>query len=237
MKLSEIFTESIKYPFCDYKKFLIVGIIALLASVSNIITDFALTDSLIILSGIIIGFIFAVILSGYSISVLKESLDYSEEIPSLNLIQNIKDGLKVILISIVYLIIPIVIVLVIGGFTSVIGASLDNIIAALGVSLIIAAILFIIFGIFQIIAVIRFADSGSMDAAFKLREIYDDIRRIGILKLIAFLIIAIIIIILSSVIGSLIALIPYIGLIISQILVGGFISLFYYHALGLLYLE
>ena len=63
MSLSQIITDSIKYPFSDLKKFAIVGIIALLAGISNVFPTLGVDNGAVLLIGIVISLIFALNIS------------------------------------------------------------------------------------------------------------------------------------------------------------------------------
>lgn len=235
MSLTEIIKDSIKYPLNDYTKFLIVGIISLIAGLTNILANFQITDTAILAIAGIISLIFALILSGYSLDVIKKGIDKSDEIPELDIIRNFVNGIKALVVSIIYLIIPTIILLVFAFITGAIGASIDHFIASLGIVAIISIILYILFGIFEIVALARLAKTESIGDALSIGDVFEDVKSIGFLNIIAYIILAAIIIIIVSVIGGIIALIPYIGIIIASILVGGFVILFTNKALGLLY--
>lgn len=237
MSLSQIITDSIKYPFSDLKKFAIVGIIALLAGISNVFPTLGVDNGAVLLIGIVISLIFALILSGFGLSVIKKAVGHADEIPDIDPVNNFIDGIKVLVISIVYFLIPFIITLILAMITGAIGAGLDNVVAAFGVIGVLALIVFIIFAIFEIIALARFAKADEFGAAFNFGEIFEDIKNIGILKILALIIIAIIIIIIASIIASVFALIPFVGIIIAEILIGAFVVLFYNRAIGLLYAE
>ena len=113
----------------------------------------------------------------------------------------------------------------------------NSLFTSIAVTAIIALILFIIFAIFQYIAICRLSKYGNFGEAFNFKEIYADIKKISILKIIAFLVISFVI---SSVIGIIlgfIAIIPFIGLIIAALFGHSFIILFNGRSLGLLYSE
>ena len=237
MGLSDIITDAIKYPFLDIKKFLIVGVISLLAGISNIFIAFGVNNFALNAIATVIGLIFALILSGYALNVIKNGIYYSDEIPDFDWVNDFINGIKVLVIGLVYFIIPLIILILFAGIGGVIGSGLNHLAEAMGVSLIIAIIIAIIFAIFEIIAIARFANTGEFGAAFSFGEIFEEVKQIGIARIIGFLIFAIIIVIIAYVIISILALIPYVGIIIAQILIGGFVSLFYNRAIGLLYAE
>ena len=62
-------------------------------------------------------------------------------------------------------------------------------------------------------------------------------QKIGIFKIIAFIIIALIIIFIAMFISSILAIIPFIGILITMIVIGGFVVLFYNKGIGLLYAD
>lgn len=236
MSLSEIITDSIKYPFSDITNFLIVGIIALLSALANIFTIWKITNALYFI-GIVVSVIFSLIFMGYALGIIQRTLEYSDELPMLDPVNNFIDGIKVLVIGIVYLFIPVVISLVLAIITGAIGAGLNNVGASVVVAGIIAIIVFIAFGIFEIIAIARFAKTKEFGDAFNFGEIIEDMKSIGIAKVIAFLIISIIIMLIAALIAGLFVIIPFVGILIADLLLGAFVALFFYRGIGLLYLE
>lgn len=237
MSLGEIITDSIKYPFSNITNFLIVGILVLLAGISNVFMTYGISNEALNVIGGIIGIIFALILSGYSLDIIKNAFNNSDEYPMIDLASNFVDGVKVLIINIVYFIVPIFITLILAVITGAIGAGLNHLFTGLGIAAIISMIVFIIFGIFEVIAIARFAQTGQLDDAFNFGAIIDDIQRIGFAKVIAFLIIVAIIIAIAAVISSVLAFIPIIGVLISTIVLGAFAVLFYNRGIGLLYVD
>lgn len=238
MSLTEIISNAISYPFSDIGKFIMVGILVLLAGLSSFIAPFGIqNNSILALIIVLIALIFAIVLSGYSVDVIKNGIDNSNEIPSIDFMKNFVNGLKTLVIGIVYFIIPIIIMLVLGMITGAIGAGLDHLAAAMGVTSIIAVIIFILFAIFEIVALARFADTGELGAALSIGEVVEDAKRVGILKIIGFLIVSFIIALVATFLSSLLAIIPFIGLIIAVIVLGAFVTLFIYRGFGLLYAD
>ena len=148
---------------------------------------------------------------------------------------NLIDGIKSLIISIVYFIIPIIITVILAVITGAIGAGLNQLIAGLGVFAVIAVIVFIFFAIFEIVALARFADTGELGEALNIGEVIEDVKKIGIGKIILFAIVSVIIIIVASLLVSFLGIIPFIGFLIAQLIIGAFITLFYSRAIGLLY--
>ena len=59
MSLGEIITDSIRYPFSNITNFLIVGILVLLAGISNVFITYGISNEALNVIGGIIGIIFA----------------------------------------------------------------------------------------------------------------------------------------------------------------------------------
>ena len=135
MKIGEIVKDSLRYPFSDWKKILILGIILLIYS-SHIVTYLVLliffmflnvsnlsnvlSNNIIIpiVSGLydVIGVLFLFFIFGYLFKIIKSSLNGSAELPILDdFIEIFKDGVKVYLVFIVYSIPVILFSLIFAG--------------------------------------------------------------------------------------------------------------------------
>ena len=235
MSLGEIFSDAIKYHFSDITKFVIIGIISLLASLTGVFSSFGMDGVAVQGIAVSIALIFSLILSGYALRVIKKGIEYSDDIPEIDFKTNLIDGIKALIINIVYFIIPAIIAFLLLGASALIGAGINHMVASMGLSVIVVIILFLIFAIFEMVAMARFADTGDMGAALSIGSVFEDVKRIGVVNIILFEIVALIIIIVALVIASAVSLIPYIGVIIATIVLGAFFVLFYYKALGLLY--
>jgi hypothetical protein len=235
MSLGEILSDAIRYPFSDITKFLIVGILALLAGITSVLYPTGSDGSVIFILLAIISLVFAFIISGYGVAVIRNTIKNSDEIPGIDPVANIIDGIKVAIIGIVYYIIPLILVVIISFALGLIGAGLNQVSAVVIIASIIGIILFVLFSIFEIVAVARFADKGELGAALSIGEVIEDAKRVGILNIILFTIVAVILILILSLIAGVLALIPIIGIIVGVIILGGFMILFYNRGIGLLY--
>lgn len=236
MSLGEIFNNSIRYPFNDPVKILIVGVVFVLVSLTGIVSSFS-ENSVVFIVAWLISLIFSAILGGYQISVIREGIADSDVIPEFDFAKNFIDGIKSYIISIVYLIIPLIILSVVGLVTGVIGSSLDHIGSAIILIGILALLLALFFGIFEIIAVARFANSDDWTDAFRLGAVIDEAKDIGFLKILGFLIIFFIILVIVTIIMTVFGIIPYVGIIIADILCGGYLTLMGGKSVGLLYAD
>lgn len=69
----------------------------------------------------ILGIILALIISGYQLGILKSGIDLNDEAPSFDWKNDLINGIKLLVVSIVYFIIPAIIVLIVGLITNVPG--------------------------------------------------------------------------------------------------------------------
>ena len=74
MSLTEIFTDSLKYPFSDMTKFCILGVIMAISSLGSL--DLW-NETLTLILGII-GFIASIIAGGYGVSIVKNAIIRSD---------------------------------------------------------------------------------------------------------------------------------------------------------------
>lgn len=200
MKIRAIVGDSLRYPFSDWKRFLILGLLVLITDMETFFLIGNPFSKFNILIGIlVIEFIVGILVRGYTFKIVKSSMDYGVKLPKfapwLNLF--IK-GIKVSIVTIVYLIpvILLVIVFVILNPSNV-GVNPLIIIAynalnffqmlydmAIHVQVGIWSIITIFYAIIAIpfinIAIAHMAyNNGKMGAAFKFREILNKISNIG----------------------------------------------------------
>jgi len=174
---------------------------------------------------LIISSIIFPLIMGYSLRVMKGTTPAPEPGDYLGMFI---DGIKMIIIEIVYMIIPIIIGAVIffmsGGFGILTMMLMDvgnwlayagMLIATLGVSLFVLLIISFIFSLFGIIGMVRFARTGSMGEAFAFSEITNIIGKFGWIQYIIALIILDIVL---AVIYGIISLIPMIGFLVLLII-------------------
>ena len=258
MEIGDIISTAFKYPLNDKDNFVYVLLLFILVGIpiilfSTLITAFIFAGSgahvstlmaqLTGVAGIIslvLLLIFLLIAPGYFISVMREGINQTGVIPKIDIGNNILNTLKLIVINFVYYIVPgaiaFILALVFGLLAGGVTSSNSAIFGVLGIVL--AIILFIIYFIFALlstVAKLRFAKTDSMSEAFSFSEVIDDLKQIGILKLIVTSILVNIIIAVFAFIAVFILLIPILGAIIVALILAPFLALFDYYALGLLY--
>lgn len=237
MGLGDILSKSLSYPFSDLTKFLMVGLGLVIVDFDAILSEIFGQDHFMVFIAFIIAVLFSFVVAGYSVSVTKKAMDNSNEIPGFDCKNNFVDGVKLFVVELVCFIIPVIITFVLLFMFGAIGLPLDKIAGALGIWAIVAVILFIIFGIFAVVARARYAISHSIADALSIGKVFDDVKRIGILKISLFIIITYILMLVLALILGVITFIPVFGTLIVDILLGGFIFLFLSYGIGLLYSE
>jgi hypothetical protein len=278
MNIKNIISDSLRYPFRDWKKFLMFGLMFLIP----FLVGFAVSSSEYVWISIIFMFFVGFFVNGYLFRILNTSLDDLTELPEFDDWKEMFiDGVKVFSVVIVYtapviLIIAYLLItlyqLVITGSTyyqgslelnqyilslvnSEIGSMFENYIIILYDILGIYAIV----GIFYIIIIIPICLMGlgnmanyygEFSAAFRLREIFEDINCIGWINLIKwYIVIGIIYLILFRIIPGFISsilylnhlFVPIIHLIWGGVLIGfivvPFSYMFFARAVALLYMS
>ena len=235
MNLREIIMDAIKFPISDTRKFLIFCALIIIMSLSTVLPSYGVKDSTLSLILTLVTLIVAIIVLGYCVEVIKSGADGDDTLPDFDYVKQFVNGIKALILDIIYFIIPAIITIIVASatglftsFTKIVYISIDamsknannltTIMAAvpkttmntftnaLTITLIVAIILFIIFSLMSFT---------------------------GLVTLIVIYIIAFV---LSLIIG-LIGLIPYIGVFIGIFVGVPFMLLFLYRAIGLLYAD
>lgn len=219
MNISDIISDSIKYPSSNWGKVLILGVICI--------------------ASILIVPIFLVY--GYVFRIIKATLAGMDELPEFDEIgEMFVDGLKILVVGIVYAI-PVWIIATIIGLITGTGmgtttTSLDPTMmwAVLGSSIVFIVVALIV-GLVEIMAIVNMAYyNGELGAAFRFSEILDRIAQIGWGKYIATYIVIAVIGFIAFLIGWLTMLI-LIGFILLPLIIVPYITMFSSRAIALLF--
>lgn len=219
MNISDIISDSIKYPSSNWGKVLILGVICI--------------------ASILIVPIFLVY--GYVFRIIKATLAGMDELPEFDEIgEMFVDGLKILVVGIVYAI-PVWIIATIIGLITGTGmgtttTSLDPTMmwAVLGSSIVFIIVALIV-GLVEIMAIVNMAYyNGELGAAFRFSEILDRIAQIGWGKYIATYIVIAVIGFIAFLIGWLTMLI-LIGFILLPLIIVPYITMFSSRAIALLF--
>lgn len=242
MDLGNIITNSFKYPFNDYKNLSIFCALFLLALIP--FAGVLMEQDTVFVIGLITTIILMLIVPGYLLSVIHNGCEESLELPSLNIVKNIVNTLKLIVLDIVYMIIPVIVLLILlfatGFFTLFSANSIENLSElSLGAGFIAAFIIMfivsLIFLILSYIAKARFAHTGSLSEALDFGKVIRDIKDIGVGKLVIWYLLMNVLVGLVSRITIFLLLIPYAGVLVYVCIITPVLMLIYYYSIGLLY--
>ncbi|WP_407431033.1 DUF4013 domain-containing protein [Methanobrevibacter sp.] len=186
MDLGEILKDSLAYPINNIKSLIVYGILGIIV---GIVVGSSFVGMVISINGGkvvetlasgFIGFIVALfvgfIVSGYQLDIIKFGIERRNDGPSFDVMRQFFNGVKLFVVSLVYYIIPLIIVAILGLF-------LQNWIMA-----IITFILFVIFALAQFMAQCRLAKTEDLGVALAIGDAIGDISRVGILRLLLFII-------------------------------------------------
>lgn len=248
MDLLGIIKDAFVYPSKNLKVFVIVSILMICLGLfiefdSSFLSSGNLTFGGIILLMLLIGAL--LVLPGYILSIIRVTINGSDDLPSIDLNKNIVDSLKLFVMGIVYLL-PIVLILLFMFVLLSFSGDLSNLsnlnylsdlsIGLIALLILVIIIICLIFAIFIYIAESRLAKYDSLSAAFQIKEILNDISNIGWGNYIIWFIILYLILGLLSLISDFFDFMGIIGFIISSVILA-YIEIFRARNIGLIYRE
>jgi hypothetical protein len=218
MNIVDNITESLKYPLSDWTKILILTIISIIP---------------------IVNFMSA----GYMLRIIKWTFAGMDEVPGFDdLGELFIDGIKILIVSIVYMIVPLIIYFV--ALLPLMLSDPSNPSALLsGITIVILLIDILVAIIFALVlypAIVNMALYDSeLGAAFRFSEILDRIKSIGwgnyILWIIAIIITSAIVGVILGIVGFILAFI-LIGFLV-WFAMGAYLTMFQARSIGLLFSE
>jgi len=188
------------------------------------------------------------IVTGYASRVLKESPGADSPPKLENYGDLFIDGLKIVIASIIYMLIPLI--LIVAGFGSFFAAMVTGggpnfmwggftpaymgLLGGTGAVLVLVGLLVAFVMLILLAAgIAHMIKTGKFGKAFAFGEILGIIGKIGWGKYLAWLIL---IVVLAAIVGAIAGAIPYVGWVIAAI-IGPALTVFYFRSLGLLYSE
>ncbi|MBR0369113.1 MAG: DUF4013 domain-containing protein [Methanobrevibacter sp.] len=235
MSIGSIISDALAYPFQNVKAlvlYLILALIAALIGGSALIgfigayhsTGFSsVAFAGMSLIGIIIFVLVYFLIEGYGLDVVKYGIERRSDSPGIDMGRQISNAIKLVVVTIVYFIIPVIITFVLGLF-------LRNWLVS-----IIALILFIVFALANFMAKCRLAKTDDLGAALAIGEAIGDISRVGFVKILG---VAAIVVIILLIISIIIVLLNKLNTTLASIILAiasVYFVLFYNRAVGLLY--
>ena len=113
MDISGIIKDSLRYPFTDWKKILILGLLIVMSSIIGNAISLGYTNNFVIFLLICVGFLTGLFVNGYMFKIIKTSLNEENKLPEFNgWINMLIDGIKVFVVSIVYLAVPTLFIII-----------------------------------------------------------------------------------------------------------------------------
>ena len=232
MDLSKLVMNSFKYPFRNIKKLPILCLLFVFIAIIPI--GLIANNNYVTAIGVIAFFLFILTVPGYFLSMVKLGSNQSSMLPSFNLVNNIYDSIRVLFLRIVYMIVPTTLLLI---ALFVFGPATRNLInnlriieflATVGFVFVLILIVYFIFEFLLFFAKARLAYFNSLSEAL-------NIKNIGIVNIIKWLIVMAILLNAITFISSFVMSIPYVGFLIYGCIVIPIIESIANYSLGLLY--
>ena len=187
MELGEIISDALSYPLQNIKAlvvYMILGIIlgiAIAGTVGGIMAGAMAKNALAIIGSGIIGIIIALfisfIITGYQLDIIKYGIERDNGAPGIDFIRQFFNGVKYFVVNIVYMIVPIII------------AAILAVIFQHWLSGLLTVIISIIFAFALMMGQCRLAKTEDLGYALAIGEAIGDISRVGIGKVVLFVII------------------------------------------------
>lgn len=252
MDLEENFKKSFMYPLCDYNKFALLGVLSVFTLLGLILHSFEIDDFTIVVIFGLIGFVISLYLTGYFVSIIKNGMHVKEEIPDFEISRDILNFFKYLFVSIVYAVIPTIILLIVfsgsglintliqilGCYidaTSIPDTLLSSFTFSVSVVLVVSIIVLVIQSIFTNVAIARMVANDSLSEGLDFAEVFHDIGKIGWFKILLWFILICLVNVLFYLIMTGITFIPYVGIIIAGFFMLNFMRMFNAYSVGLLY--
>ena len=233
MELGEIITDALSYPLQNIKALVIYVILGIILGIAFAGTlggvmvgaaaknPFALIGSGII--GIVISLVISFVITGYELDIVKFGIDRRNDAPGIDIVRQFVNGVKYLVVLIVYLIVPIVI------------SAILSVIFQHWIVMVVSFILGIVFSLALMMGQCRLAKTEDLGFALAIGDAIGDISRIGLVKVLAFIIlVAVIAFILFLIAGFIVQWNATVGGIIFGIL-AVYLVFFIGRATGLLY--
>lgn len=247
MNIGDIIKNSLSYPLSNTKNFIILGLLILLAELYSILLSLGVRTGIVTLL-IVLTIIIAILRGGYNLRVLGSSIAGSDVLPDfVNWKGMFVDGIKLFIVSIIYMI-PLIAILVLGGFVmGIIIASSGASSGSFGRTMImfIIAIVGLYIIIIYPVLLMGFANmannENNLNKAFKFGEIRAKISGLGLGSYVKWYIGTGIIYAIFLIVGLLLPLIfeleqiRIVGIIINAFIIGPFAILFLMRSTSLMY--
>ena len=241
MNIGEIIGDAVRYPLSDPKKLFIFGIIFVIATLYSNFTTTSVANLPLIFILIVMALIAFVFIFGYELRILRATLAGFIEMPEFDdPVDMLFDGLKVVVVGIVYTIL----LTVIFGILFLIFALLAGLTGAMGILIVLIIIiaLFVYPMILMSLTNMVYYDND-INAALKFGEIFNKISNIGWGNFLVWYLVTGVIYLVLAAIGVLIigvfslVHLKIIGGILYPLIIGSYMSFFIYRSAALFYMS
>lgn len=239
MDFGKIISNSIKYPFRNIKKLPILIILFIL--ISTIPIAWVSDNRYLLAFGLFSLFLFILIVPGYLFSMVEIGLNESTMFPSLSFGDTIRDSIRLLVLRMAYMIVPACVLFIFLSILSISGANLKFDLSVLryfftlGLFLIAAVVIYILFEILLFFAKARLAYLNSLKEALKVNEVVNDIRTIGVINIVKWVIFMAVLMVVFTFISAWVMEIPYVGFLIYIGVVIPILESISNYSVGLLY--
>ena len=234
MDITEIIGDAIVYPINNIKSliiYMIIGLVTAFLGGASLFGMMASASGNNVLAaggfgfiGVLIVIIGALLISGYGLDIVKYGIERREDGPGIDIVRQVLNAIKVLIVSFVYYIIP-----------AIVSWLLLKLLGSGILTVLIVLIIGIVFAFAEFMAICRLAKTDSLGEALAIGEAIGDISKVGMLKV---LLTVIAVFVIGLIIAFIFALIARVNGTIGTILLGIFGVYFVFfanRAVGLLY--
>ena len=186
MEVGEILSDALSYPFQNIKALVIYAIlgiilgIAIAGTLGGIMAGMAADNVLAVLGsgviGIVIALLIGFIITGYELDIIKYGIERDYGAPGIDFIRQFFNGVKFFVVNLVYMIIPIII-------SAILAVIFQHWLSGL-----LTAIISIIFAFALMMGQCRLAKTEDLSYALSIGEAIGDISKVGIVKVVLFVV-------------------------------------------------
>lgn len=236
MKIGSVLADSLKYPFTDIKRLVILGIILFIGDIYSIFNSFG--NSLVTNILMVIGFMFIIISYGYGIRIIRTTLNGADHLPPFTeMLKMFIDGVKVFVVLLVYYI-PFIFITMITFLITIVNEGINPqlfvllLLFTLCYNIVVLSIIFIAYA--------NMANGDKLRNAFKFRMILNILTKVGLGKYIIWYITVGIISLFLIFIGVLIAgslrftVLMVVGIILYSLVIS-YSNIFLFRSIALVY--
>lgn len=262
MKSFSIIKDALTYPFKNWKKMLLLGVLIFFTALVSISPELIGNGNVILgLITLILGFVISFLIAGYHVSMISYTIYGYDEAPPFVWVKNFKDGVEYVILNFMYYIVPITIIAIVsyvtGFFSNILQLGsfiaqntmvilntkllpeelIANTMSTLGLTSVVTIIVTILFLSMFYIGLARFADKDNIIKGMDIGSIINTIDEIGMNLYIAWFIEVLIIVILLLTLNFYIISFPLIGGLLTVLIIEPYIIMFMARSIGLIYNE